>query len=75
MKLIDEIGLQCTADTAVLQSHKGVIFLAYHPALLYQRSVDIHLAYIVYYHRKTNSLCIRQNAVKKCCLATSQITG
>ena len=58
MQLIDQIGLEGTADTAVLQRHEGIIFLRHYSALLDERSVDIHFADIINDNGKANTFVV-----------------
>ena len=58
-ELIDQIHLECAADTAVLQGHQTFVFLGHDAALLNQRRIDIHFAYVVDYHRKLDAFAVR----------------
>jgi len=66
-----QVHLQCTADAAVLQGHQRVILLAYHPTLLDEVGINIHLAYIIHDDRKLYTLLILQDTVQKCCLSAA----
>lgn len=47
-KLLNEIHLQCAADTSVLQCHEGVVLLIHDATLLYEVGINVHLAYVVH---------------------------
>ena len=74
MELLDQVHLQRAAYTAVLEGHKTVVILVYHPALLDERSVDIDFADIIDNDRKTDPFGIGQNAVQKRGLTAPEIT-
>ena len=75
MQLGQQIHLERTADTTVLQCHKAVILLGHHPALLDQRSIDIHFADIIDDNSKANTFLVGQDAVEQSRFSASQITG
>ena len=57
-QLFYEIHLQRTADAAVLQSYERFVLLIYDAAFLNQVSIDIYLAYIVYYNCESDSFLV-----------------
>ena len=57
-QLLYEIHLQRAADTTILQRHQTLVLLPYHAAFLYQIGIDIHFAYIINNHSKTNTTAI-----------------
>ena len=73
MELLHQIHLERTADTAVLQRHQTIIFCADYAAFLNQVGIDVHLAYVVHNHRKTNPFAIGKNTIEKRCLTATQI--
>ncbi len=47
LQLLDEIHLQCTADTSVLQGHERVVLLVHDTALLDEGGIDVDFSDIV----------------------------
>ena len=75
MQLTDQIHLERTADTAVLQRYQRVVVLRHDPAFLNQGCINIDFTDIVDDHRKADTFRIRQDAVQKGCLAATKISG
>ena len=73
MQLIDEVGLQSTTYTTILQCNKRVVLLTNHSALLNERCINIYLSYIVDYNRKANAVLVSQNTVEECRLAAAEV--
>ena len=71
MQLGNQVHLERTADTAVLQRHKRVIVLGYHPALLDKRGIDIHFTDIIDDNGKANTFFVGKNAVQQSGLTAS----
>ena len=74
-ELIDQIHLEGAADTAVLQGHQTVVLLGHDAAFLDQRGIDVHLAYVVDYHRELDAFAVRQNMVHQRGFAASEVAG
>ena len=75
VKLTDKVVLECAADATVLQSHQVAgIVLTHDAPFLYERCIDIHLAYIVYDYGETYSLAIIEDMIQKCGLAAAEIS-
>ncbi len=73
-QLLDKIHLQRAADTSVLQRHQVARILAAHDAaFLYERRIDIDLAYIVDYHSEAYAALVGKDAVEESCLAAAEI--
>ena len=74
-ELLDQVGLQRAADTAVLEGHQTVVLLAHHTALLNEVSIDIDFSQIIDNHRKADAFAIVQDLVDQGGLAAAQIAG
>ena len=72
-QLVHQIHFQRAAYTSVLERHKAVVFLSHHPTLLDEGGIDVHLSYVIDYHRKLNAFAVRQNMVHQSCLSASQV--
>ena len=73
-QLLHQVHLQGATDATVLQSNQRIVLLTYYSTLLYQVGIDVHLADIIDYHSKLNTLLILQDAIQQCSLTTAQIT-
>ena len=75
MELGNQIHLERTTYTAVLECHQTVVLLRYHSALLNKRGVDIHFAYVIDNNCKTNTFPVRQNTVEQSRLSAAKVAG
>ena len=73
-QLFHQVHFQCAADAAILQGHKTVVALPHDAPFLDERSVDVHLSYIVHHHGKPYVLPVIEDVVEQRGLATAQIT-
>ena len=73
-QLLHKVHLERAAYTAVLQSHQAIVLGAHHATTLYQVGIDVHLSYIVYYHRKAYAATIVQYSVHQCCLTAAKVS-
>ena len=71
LQLLDEVHLQGAADAAVLQGYQGVVLLAYHPTLLNEVGIDVHLADIVYNDSKLDTLLVLKDTIEQCGLSAA----
>ena len=71
-----QVGAQRAADTAVLQSHEVVrAVLSDNAPFLYQRSVDVDLAYVVDNNGEAYASAVGENTVEQSGLAAAEIAG
>ena len=72
--LLDKVGFESTADTAVLERNEVIILFLNDSALLNQLGVDVHLAYIVDDNGNLVALLVGEDVVEQSCLACSEVT-
>ena len=73
--LLDQVSLQRTADTAVLQGDETFVFFAYDAPFLNQVGINVYFTDIVDNNRKADSLLVGKDMVYQSCFSTAQITG
>ena len=73
--LFYQVHLQCTADTAVLESHETVVFFTHDTTFLYEVGIDIDFSYIVDYYGEFDTAFVGEDMVDQSCFSTAQVTG
>lgn len=73
--LFHEVHLEGAADAAVRESHEAVVFGVDYAAALYERSVDVNLAYVVDYHGKFDAALVGEDMVYQSGFTAAEITG
>ena len=74
-QLGDQVHLQGTADTAVLQGDQAVILLADDAAFLDQVRVDVDFAYVIDEDGETDAFAVGKDPVQKGGLSAAEIAG
>ena len=62
--MLDEVHLERTADTAVLQRDKRVVLLRDYSTLLDQLGIDIDFADIIHDNGKSNPLFVQEDSIQ-----------